>query len=77
MKIALFLLWLEKNYWKNKMDNISELSIIIDGEHVATITVEVSDEYLLELGTADELNSKLRGVVSKLLEELRYKKAIQ
>jgi hypothetical protein len=59
------------------MDNISELDIIIDNEHVATITVEINDEYLIELGTADELNSKLRNVVSKLLQELRYRNSIQ
>lgn len=59
------------------MDNVSELDIIIDNEHVATITVQINDEYLTELGTADELNSKLRGLVSKFLQELRYRNTLQ
>ena len=59
------------------MVDFSTIDVVIDGDCVASITVEVSADYFRELGTADEFNAKLRKVVSELIQTLCNEKHVQ
>lgn len=57
--------------------NISFVDIIVNDDCVVSITVEMSNDYIKELGTADEFNERLRHVVMDLIADLQYKRSMQ
>jgi len=59
------------------MVDYSNIDVVIDGECVVSITVEISTEYLNELGTADEFNNKLRSMVMQIIQETANKRHVQ
>lgn len=57
--------------------SILQLDIVVHNEVVVTITIEVDERFLNELGTADEFNKDIKNLISEYIQNMRYKKLYQ
>lgn len=59
------------------LEDLSELDIIVENQCVGYVSVHLDIDFIKELGSADEINEKLRRAFYKIIQEIQDRRFTQ
>ena len=59
------------------LEDLSEIDIIIDNQCIGFMALHLDIDFINELGSAEEINEKLRDAFYKVIQEMHDKKYAQ